>query len=112
MTLIDLYARNPYSHNIGEKVMGFDYNRGRTFICGIIVDREHRGSDNAYMIESEHGKDYSGVLYEKSVQPFDENVVLEEIRKDNRLTIRIVSRCNTCVYVEKGKKEIFSQDIE
>lgn len=113
MTLVDLYAKNPYNHDIGKKVMGTDYNRGRTFICGTIVDREHRGNDNAYIIESEHGKDYSGTLYEKSVQPFDEKVVLEEIRKDDRLTIRIVFNFDpVTVYVEKDKKEIFSQDIE
>lgn len=112
MTMIDLYAKNPYQHDITEKVMGIDYNGGRRFVCGTIVDMEHRGSDNAYIVESEHGKDYSGTLYESSVEPFDEKVVLEEIRKDNRLTIRIVSHCGTAVYVEKDKKEIFSQDIE
>jgi hypothetical protein len=111
MALIDLYAKNPYQHDIGEKVMGevFQYNR---FICGTIVDREHSGIDNAYTIESEYGKDYSGILYENSIQLFDEKVVLEEIRKDNRLTIRVVSRCGTTVFVEKDKKEIFSQHIE
>jgi hypothetical protein len=62
--------------------------------------------------ESEHGKDYSGILYESSIEPFDEKVVLEEIRKDNRLTIRVVCDFNpVTVYVEKDKKEIFSQDI-
>jgi len=56
MALIDLYAGNPYSHDIGEKVMGNDWQYHR-FMCGTIVDREHRGRDNAYMIESEYGKD-------------------------------------------------------
>jgi hypothetical protein len=113
MTMIDLYSKNPYEHDIGEKVMGFDYNRGHTFACGTIVRREHFGQDNAYIIESEYGKDYSGTLFERSVQPFDEKVVLEEIRKDNRLTIRIVSGFSPItVYLEKDKKEIFSQDIE
>lgn len=109
MALIDLYAKNPYQHDITEKVMGTDRHR---FICGTIVGREHHGNDNAYIIESEYGKDYSGMLYEGSIQPFDEKAVLEEIRKDNRLTIRVVSRCGTAVFVEKDKKEIFSQHIE
>lgn len=113
MALIDLYAKNPYNHDIGKKVMGIDYNRGRTFICGTIVDREHRGDDNAYRIESEHGKDYTGTLYENSIQPFDEKVVLEEIRKDNRLTIKVLFDYNpVTVSVEKDKKEIFTQHIE
>jgi len=112
MTLIDLYAKNPYQHDEGEKVMGTIYGGGRAFICGNIVDREHRGDDNVYIIESEYGKDYSGALCEGSVQPFDENVALEEIRKDNRLTIRVICDFNpVTVYVEKDKKEIFSQDI-
>jgi len=111
MTLIDLYAGNPYSHDIGEKVMGNDWQYHR-FMCGTIVDREHRGRDNAYMIESEYGKDYSGTLYEGSIKPFDGGVVLEEIRKDNRLTIRIVYDFGVTVFVEKDKKEIFSQAIE
>lgn len=111
MALIDLYAKNPYDHDIGEKVMGTDYQYHR-FICGTIIDREHRGESNAYIIESEYGKDYSGTLYESSIKPFDENVVLEEIRKDNRLTIRIVYDFGVTVFVEKDKKEIFSQSIE
>lgn len=111
MTLIDLYARNPYGHDIGEKVMGNDWQYHK-FICGTIVDREHRGSDNAYIIESEHGKDYSGTLYEGSIIDYDENVVLEEIRKDNRLTVRIVSDFGVTIFVEKDKKEIFNQSIE
>ncbi len=112
MALIDLYAKNPYGHDIGEKVMGNDWQYHR-FICGLIIDREHRGEDNAYIIESEYGKDYSGTLYENSIKPFDENVVLEEIRKDNRLTIRILFDFNPItVIVEKDKKEIFSQHIE
>ncbi len=112
MALIDLYAGNPYGHDIGEKVMGtvFQYHK---FICGTIIDREHSGRDNAYTIESEYGKDYSGTLCEGSIKPFDEKVVLEEIRKDNRLTIRILSDFNpVTVIVEKDKKEIFSQHIE
>lgn len=112
MVLIDLYAKNPYGHDIGEKVMGKDYQYHR-FICGTIVDREHRGNDNAYIVESEYGKDYSGTLYEGSIKPFDENVVLEEIRKDSRLTIRVLSDFNpVTIIVEKDKKEIFSQHIE
>jgi hypothetical protein len=112
MALIDLYARNPYNYDIGEKVMGTDWEY-HMFICGIIVDREHRGNDNAYRIESEYGKDYSGTLYENSIQPFDEKVVLEEIRKDNRLTIKVLFDFNpVTVSVEKDKKEIFSQQIE
>lgn len=112
MVYIDLYARNPYKHDIGDKVMGTDIQYCR-FICGTITDMEHRGNDNAYMIKSEYGKDYSGTLYENSVQPFDEKVVLEEIRKDNRLTIRVAFQFNpVTVCVEKDKKEIFSQHIE
>jgi hypothetical protein len=113
MVMIDLYAKNPYEHDIGEKVMGTVYGGGRAFICGTIIDREHRGDDNTYIVESEHGKDYSGALYESSVEPFDEKVVLEEIRKDNRLSIRIVSDFNpVTVYLEKDRQEIFSQDID
>lgn len=112
MTLIDLFAAYPYNHDIGEKAMGTDYQYHR-FICGTIVDREHRGNDNAYMVESEYGKDYTGTLCESSIRPFDENVVLEEIRKDNRLTIRVLFDYNPItVFVEKDKKEIFSQHIE
>jgi hypothetical protein len=113
MTMIDLYAKNPYTHDIGEKVMGTIFGGGHIFICGNIVDREHRGDDNAYIIESEYGKDYSGALYESSVDSFDEKVVLEEIRKDNRLTVRILCDYNPItIFIEKDKKEIFSQDIE
>jgi hypothetical protein len=113
MVMIDLYAKNPYQHDITEKVMGTAHNGGRKFIFGTIVDMEHRGDDNAYIIESEYGKDYSGILYESSVQPFDENVVLEEIRKDNRLTIKVISDFNPITIIfEKDKKEIFSQCIE
>lgn len=54
------------------------YNK---FICGTIVDMEHDGNDNAYIIESEYGKDYRGTLYENSIQPFDEKVVLERNKK-------------------------------
>ncbi len=111
MALIDLYARNPYTYEIGEKIMGTDWEYHR-FICGTIVDREHRGNDNAYIVESEYGKDYSGTLYENSVKKFDEKMALEEIRKDNRLTIRIIFDFGVTVYVEKDKKEIFRQDIE
>lgn len=112
MPLIDLCAGNPYKHDIDEKVMGTDYQYHR-LICGTIIDREHRGDDNAYIIESEYGKDYSGTLYERSIQPFDEKVVLEEIRKDNRLTIRVLFDFDpVTVFVEKDKKEIFSQHIE
>ncbi len=111
MALIDLCAGNPYDHEIGEKVMGSDWQYHR-FICGTIVDREHRGRDNAYIIESEYGKDYSGTLYEGSIKPFDENIVLEEIRKNNRLTIRITYDFGVTIFVEKDKKEIFSQSIE
>ncbi len=110
--MIDLYTRDPYKYGIGEKVMGTDYNRGHRFICGTIVNREHRGG-NAYTIESEYGKDYSGVLYELSILSFDKNVVSEEIRKDNRLTVRIEFQFDPItVYVEKDKEEIFNQDIE
>ncbi len=112
MEMIDLYAKNPYSHDIGKKVMGTN-DRYHRFICGTIIDREHRGDDNAYIVESEYGKDYSGMLYESSVEPFDEKVVLEEIRKDNRLTIRVLFDSNpVTIFVEKDKKEIFSQHIE
>lgn len=107
MVLIDLYAKNPYQHNIGKKVMGtvFQYNK---FICGTIV-MEHSGNDNAYIIESEYGKDYSGTLYEGSIQPFDEKVVLEEIRKDNRLTIRVVSRCGLLFLLKKIKRRYLAK---
>ncbi len=111
MTLIDLYARNPFQYDIGKKVMGFDYNRGRTFICGTIVGREHRGEESAYIIESEYGERYSGTLFENSIQPFDEEIVLKEIKRDNRLTIRIVDHNGVSVILEKDRKEIFWHDI-
>lgn len=112
MTLIDLFARNPFQYEIGKKVMGFDYNKGRNFICGIIVDREHRGEENAYIIESEYGEHYSGTLFENSIQQFDEKLVLNEIERDNRLTIRIVDRNGVSVILEKDRKEIFWHNIE
>jgi hypothetical protein len=112
MTLIDLFARNPFQHDIGKKAMGFDYNKGRTFICGTIVAREHRGEENAYIIESEYGKHYSGTLFENSIQPFDEKVILKEIERDNRLTIRIVDHNGVSVILEKDRKEIFWHNID
>src|SRR3990167_6735005 len=111
MALMDLYARNPFQHDIGKKVMGFDYNKGRSFICGTIVDKEHRGEANAYIIESEYGEHYSGALFENSIQSFDEKVVLREIERDNRLTIRIVDHNGVSVILEKDRKEIFWHDV-
>lgn len=112
MSLIDLFARNPFRHEIGKKVMGFDYNKGRTFVCGTIIDREHRGEENAYIIESEYGEHYSGTLFENSIQSFDEKVVLNEIKRDNRLTIRIVDHNGVSVILEKDRKEIFWHNID
>lgn len=111
--MIDLYARNPYKHEIGEKVMGFDLFRDRRFICGIIVDRDHRGDTNAYIIESEYGKDHSGTLFESGILSFfDENILLRELEKDKMLTIKILYGFGVVVIVEKDGKEIFRQNIE
>ncbi len=38
MEMIDLYAKNPYSHDIGKKVMGTN-DRYHRFICRTIIDR-------------------------------------------------------------------------
>jgi hypothetical protein len=81
-------------------------------VCGTIIDREHRGKENAYIIESEYGEYYSGTLFENAVQPFDEKVVLKEIERDNRLTIRVLDRNGVSVILEKDRKEIFWHNIE
>lgn len=111
--MIDLYARKSFKHNLRKKVMGFDYNRGKRFICGIITDRNHHGEENAYTIESPYGHDHSGVLYENSILPaFDEKILSRELEKDKMLTISIMCRCGTIVTVEKGNKEVFSTNMD
>lgn len=113
MGSIDLYSRNPFKHDLYEKVMGFDYNRGKRFIYGVITHRDHRGKENAYTIESPHGHDHSGVLYENSILPFfDEGILSRELEKDKMLTISIICRCGTLVIVEKDGKEVFNVHMD
>lgn len=118
MELIDLYARNPFKHDIGEKVMGYHIFRTFQFICGTIVDREHRGKYNAYRIESEYGDCFSGTLYESAIKPYDEKLVSEEIRrtvgddKTRVLTLKILYHFGVSVIIEEKGKEIFLQKIE
>ena len=115
MTLIDLYARNPFKHHIGEKVMGYNTFR---FLCGTIVDREHNGETNAYMVESEYGDRFSGTLFESAIKYYDEKLVLEEIRRtigDKKtmvLTLKIPYYFGVSVIIEEKEKEIFEQIIE
>lgn len=111
---IELTSTNPFKYDIGQKVMGFDYNRGRTFICGTIVEKDHRGrcgGDNAYKIESEYG--HSGILFENNILPsFDKNILFKELRKDKMLTIRILFDFGIHAIVEKDGKEVFSHRID
>lgn len=117
MILTDLYARNPYMHNIGDKVMGYHIFRYFQFICGNIIDREHRGESNVYIIESEYGKDFSGELFEGEIQTYDEKLVLEEIKRtvgdDNTrvLTVKILDHCGVSVSVEEKGKEVLNESI-
>lgn len=120
MGLIDLYARNPFGHDIGKKVMGYGHDVFRTsrFICGTIVDRKHEGETNAYKIESEYGDSFSGTLFESSIKPYDEKLVLEEIKrtvgddKTRVLTVKVLDRCGVSVTVEEKGKEVVNEDID
>lgn len=113
MAMIDLYARNPYQHNIGIKVMGYDIFRTYRFICGEIIDREHQGNTNAYMIRSEYGDDYSGTLFEKAICPYDDEFVHKELNRRGVLTIRITFQFGVIVIAEdKEGREIFCQEVE
>lgn len=118
MALIDLFANNPYKHNIGDKVMGYSIFRCFRFICGNIIDREHRGESNVYIIESEYGKDFSGELFEGDIKPYDEKLVLEEIRrtvgddKTRVLTVKVLDHCGVSVIVEEKGKEVMYEDVE
>lgn len=119
MTLMDLYARNPFRYEIGKKVMGYDTFRAFRFIFGTIVGREHRGETNAYIIESDYkdGKDFSGTLFEGGIKPYDEKLVLEEIRRtigdDNTrvLTVKIIDHCWVSVIIEEKGKEVVDHEI-
>lgn len=75
---IDLYAGNPFKYDMGEKVMGYGTSGCFRFICGTIVDRKHQGETNAYSIESEYGKDFSGTLFENAIKLYDEKVIKGE----------------------------------
>lgn len=110
-TIIDLYAKNPFKHNVGEKLMGFEFP-GSRLIYGTIVDRKHYGRTNAYIIDSEYGKNHGGALYESSIIPFDEKILQRELEKDKMLTIRILFDFGTSVIVDKDEKEIFWQNID
>ena len=118
MGLIDLYARNPFQHDIGEKVIGYNRFRAFQFVCGTIIDREHQGETNAYRIESEYGKRFSGTLFESAIEPYDEKLVLEEIRrtvgdeKTRVLTLKILYGFGTSVILLENEKEIFEQEIK
>lgn len=113
MVDIDLYAKIPFKHGLHEKVMGFDYNRGKRFICGAITYRNHQGKENAYTIESPYGNNHSGVLYENSILPsFDEKILSRELEKDKMLTISIICHNGTIVVVEKDNKEVFKVSMD
>lgn len=118
MGLIDLYARNPFSHDIGEKVMGYNRFRALQFVYGTIIDREHQGETNAYRIGSDYGKRFSGTLFESAILPYDEKLVLEEIRrtvgneKTRVLTVKILYDFGASVIIEENEKEIFQQEIK
>ncbi len=113
---IELTSTNPFGYEIGQKVMGFDYNRGRHFICGTIIEKDHSGhrrEENAYKIKSEYGDEHSGTLFENGILPsFDRNILFKELRKDKMLTIRVSFSFGVHVIVEKDGKEIFSQRID
>lgn len=118
MSFIDLFARNPFKHNVGDKVMGYDVFRCLRFICGNIVEREHCGESNVYIIESEYGENFSGKLTERSIKPYDEKLVLEEIRrtigddKTRVLTVKILDYCGVSVTIEEKGKEVVNHEIE
>lgn len=113
---IELTSTNPFKYNIGQEVMGYDYNRGRHFICGTIAERDHRGNsrkDNAYRIESEYGDNHSGTLFENGILPsFDKNILSKELRKDKMLTVKVLFDFGTTVVVEKDGKELFTHRID
>ena len=117
--MIDLYARNPFQHETGEKVMGYTFGPFR-FIFGTIIEREHSGESNVYTIKSDYGdgKDFSGNLFEGSVKPYDEKLVLEEIRRtvgnENTrvLTVKVLDHCGVSVIVEEKGKEVVNKDID
>lgn len=117
MSLIDLYARNPFKHNVGDKVMGYYTFGCFRFICGNIIEREHRGETNVYIIESEYGKNFSGELTEKSIKLYDEKLVLEEIRrtigdeKTRVLTVKVIDHFGVGVIIEEKGEEVVRQDI-
>ena len=117
--MIDLYARNPFQHDMDEKVMGYNWCPFR-FIFGIIVGREHRGESNVYTIKSDYedGKKFSGTLFEGEIKPYDENLVLEEIRrtvgndKTRVLTVKVTDYRGVCIIVEEKGKEVLNKEIE
>lgn len=123
MALMDLFARNPFKYNIEDKVMGYHIFRCFQFICGNIIGREHRGESNVYTIESEYGKDFSGDLFEGDIKPYDEKLVLEEIRrtvgndKTRVLTVKVLEidrsdQCGVSVIVEEKGNEVVREDID
>lgn len=113
---LELTSTNPFKYGIGQKVMGYDYNRGRHFICGTIAERDHSGhsrAENSYRIESEYGGEHSGTLFENGILPyFDRNILSKELRKDEMLTVKVLSDFGTSVVVEKDGKEVFSHRID
>lgn len=113
---IELTSTIPFKYDIGQKVMGYDYNRGRHFICGTIAERDHRGrsrDENAYRIESEYGDKHSGTLFENGILPsFDMNILSKELRKDKMLTVKVLFDFGTTVVVEKDGKELFAHRLD
>ena len=118
--MIDLYARNPFQHDIGEKVMGYSYSPFR-FIFGTIVEREHSGESNIYKVKSDYegGKYFSGNLFESGIEHYDEKLVLEEIRrtvgddKTRVLTVNVSDfRGSVNVSIEEKGKEVVNNEIE
>jgi len=98
--------------------MGYYIFRCFQFVCGTIVDRKHRGETNEYRIESEYGDRFSGTLFESAIEPYDEKLVLEEIRRtvgdENTrvLTLKIPYYHGVSVIIEEKGKEIFEQPLE
>lgn len=118
--LIDLYASNPFKYDIGEKVMGYGSNifMRTQFIFGTIVDRMHERDVNTYLVESGHERGFSGRLFEREIKPYDEKLVLEEIRRtigdENArvLSLKIPYYHGVGVIIEEKGKEIFEQPLE
>lgn len=115
---MELYAGYPFKYDIGNKVLGYRIFGCFRFICGNIIGREHRGESNVYIIESEYGKDFSGELFEGDITPYDEKLVLEEVRRtvgdENTrvLTVKVLDHCGVSLIVEEKGKDVIWENIE